>query len=71
MWVRDHFHDLLWFLSSHLRSRLTDQGDAYHYGGYADIRVLGNAFLLFTAALGLTVPASALKLALMRGLASG
>jgi hypothetical protein len=46
--------------SSHLRSRLTDQGDSYHFGGYADIRVLlalrrfnegwGNAFLLFTAA---------------------
>ena len=35
---------------SHLRSRLTDQGDSYHFGGYADIRVLGNAFLLFTAA---------------------
>jgi len=35
---------------SHLRSRLTDQGDAYHFGGYADIRVLVNAFLLFTAA---------------------
>ena len=49
-----------WACSSHLRSRLTDQGDAYHFGGYADIRVLpalrsfnegwGNAFLLFTAA---------------------
>jgi hypothetical protein len=36
--------------SSHLRSRLTDQGESYHFGGYADIRVLANAFLLFTAA---------------------
>lgn len=36
--------------SSHLRVRLTDQGDSYHFGGYADIRVLDNAFLLFTAA---------------------
>jgi hypothetical protein len=46
--------------ASHLRIRLTDQGESYHFGGYADIRVLlalrsfnegwGNAFLLFTAA---------------------
>jgi len=36
--------------SSHLRSRLTDQGESYHFGGYADIRVLDNAFLLFTTA---------------------
>lgn len=36
--------------SFHLRVRLTDQGETYHFGGYADIRVLGNAFLLFTAA---------------------
>jgi hypothetical protein len=57
--------------SSHLRSRLTDQGESYHFGGYADIRVLlalrsfnegwGNAFLLFTAAWVLTVSARALK----------
>lgn len=40
----------LWVCPSHLRSRLTDQGEAIHFGGYADIRVLGNAFLLFTAA---------------------
>jgi hypothetical protein len=26
--------------SSHFRVRLTDQGDADHFGGYADIRVL-------------------------------
>jgi hypothetical protein len=38
------------FCKSHLRIRLTDQGETYHFGGYADIRVLDNAFLLFTAA---------------------
>ncbi len=52
-----------WVCSSHLRSRLTDQGEAIHFGGYADpatrdvllaLRSFnegwGNAFLLFTAA---------------------
>ena len=34
----------------HFRFRLTNQGESYHFGGYADIRVLGNAFLWFTAA---------------------
>jgi hypothetical protein len=62
MWVRDHFHDLFFGLgSSHLRSRLTDQGDADHFGGYADIRVLDNASFWFTAAHFLTVSARVLK----------
>jgi len=61
MLVLCHFDDLSLVCFSHLRSRLTDQGESYHFGGYADIRVLGNAFLLFTAAWVLTVSARALK----------
>jgi hypothetical protein len=37
--------------ASHLRVRLTNQGESYHFGGYAGIRVLVTALLLFTAAL--------------------